>query len=409
MVRKPFDTFILTLLMLILIIQMVYQVINIGKQTGFDAAYYNYNETGLFVSIASGLLFLIGGLYTVAKLKTLYVGRNGTVIFTLLYFIFACVMSFLAYPYGPKIFAKALINPTVAPLMMVVFYILAKDNPIDEKYTKILFILVPFVLIIPFTFLYRQYEFYSVNMKFTYAYYAMYALPMILIIRHKTFRMFMVLFCITFLVFASKRTGIVATLFSAYLFFFIQNIFIERRNKALHMTFLPIFVLISAGIVFYINLRTEGFLSNLFDFDTISESNLNGRLDLWEMALSAFRGAPFLKEAFGQGAYVFTLEAMDIIGFAHNDFLSTLVYYGVVGFSLLTCSIILLARKCLILIRKRSQYAAALSAGGSILFLCMNFSIVYYMPSVTMFIFCSIGYLLGLSDNEKQRILPYGQ
>ena len=407
--RRPFDTFLLFLMTVILIIQMVYQVVTIGRQTGYDAAYYDYNESGLLVSLSSALLFAVGALFTASRLMEIFKTKTKFVLLTFLYVAFVCFMSLLAYPYGPKIFAKAMINPSVGPLMLVVFYLLGRENPSDEKYIKFMYMLVPFVLIVPFSFLYSQYITYSVNMKFAYAYYAMYALPIILLIKHRTFRLLMVLFCITFLVFASKRTGIVAILFSAYLFFFVQNIFIEQRNKTIHMLFLPIFVAISVGIVVYINMRTEGFLSRLFDFNTISETNMNGRTDLWKAAVGAFAKASPLGKIFGQGAYVFSLGEMDMIGFAHNDFLSTLVYYGIIGFSLMLLSIAMLAKRCFQLIRSRSQYAAALAAGSSILFLCMNFSIVYYMPSVTMFVFGAIGYILGLAECEQQmpRLQPY--
>ena len=159
---------------------------------------------------------------------------------------------------------------------------------------------------------------------YSHCYYILYILPFFLLIRSAFIRYVFVLIIGLISAISAKRAIILSFIGASYVYLFVQNFFIEQKNKLFFMFIAPVIGIAIFGILVYYDSANYGFIFNRFD--EISETGGNGRIDLWKYAIKTFFSSSPVEMLFGHGTYTFVMPEMPIIGFAHNDYLSTLIY-----------------------------------------------------------------------------------
>ncbi len=374
---------------------------NSWGQRYINAFTYDYNDVGIWSAYALSFLFVVSIIYILLNYKTaLALG----VIFkiSLVYVAFACLMSMPSMSYGMKILSKSVIIPTLAPISLVVFYIYARNVPDSRGVMQILAFIAFIVFIIGFKRSYSESQSMNLHMTFGDGYYALFLLPFLLTVRSNIMR-YLLLFAIgACALLSGKRGMILAFVLGSYAFLLIQNVVLEKKFKVLYVVFTPIMGVIILAAMLYYDASNHGFV--LQRFMEIEETNGNGRIDIWIMGIQTFLSSSPFRMLVGHGVYTYENPILPIVGFAHNDYISTLVYFGIIGFILMTLFSIYLMLTTWKAIKIKAEFSSILAYSVVVYSIMMLISIVFYCPAITLFLFASMGYLIGLIDNQKQML-----
>ena len=199
-------------------------------------------------------------------------------------------------------------------------------------------------------------------------------------------------------VYTNKRGVMLAFGATVLIFYAVKNFFIEKKFRLLFFIAMP-FVLAAIGYTLY-NI-SGGLDSSLYTrFSRISADGGAGRAYIWSAIIDAYFENSILWQIFGSGYYgVINLMRGAVVG-AHNDYLEALYNYGIVGFGSIIAMFVLLLKKSVSLISKKSFYAPALCGMFGAYIVLTNISIVYFILYYSMLFFGFMGYLAGKIDLE---------
>ena len=222
------------------------------------------------------------------------------------------------------------------------------------------------------------------------AYYVMYALPLMILVKSKILRVMMSM-AVMIIIFASfKRGGLIALSLGlvAYLVTlqFIANK-ISLSSIILGMAVLAVFVII------FIILGTTGD-HTLFDrFQSTGNDTGSGRTLVWPVTLGMIENSDFIGLLFGHGSSAVQMDSPIMLS-AHNDFLEITYDYGLLGLVLYLAAFISLGFYILRMVRDKSPFAPSmvmLYAIYGVLSLISHIAIYYWMSVVLM----TMGYCIG--------------
>ena len=127
----------------------------------------------------------------------------------------------------------------------------------------------------------------------------------------------------------------------------------------------------------------------------------SGRAYIWRAIIDAYFENSVLWQIFGSGYYgVVNLMRGAVIA-AHNDYFEALYNYGIVGFGSIIAMFVLLLKKSVSLVSKKSFYAPALCGMFGAYVILTNISVVYFIMYYSMLLFGFMGYLVGKIDLEE--------
>jgi len=233
----------------------------------------------------------------------------------------------------------------------------------------------------------------------------LFILPWILANRNKLVRYVGIILIGAVVFFSAKRGGFVAYLGAVFVYFFIQNVFLEKRFRVVYIMLLPVLLVGVAGLAYYINIRTGSFISDRFD--AIETSGGGGRFDIWRDLLSMYWNSDTVQKLFGKGFRATSFDSSLGLS-AHNDYIETLYCYGFIGFIFIVGFLLSLCRTALKLIKVRSYYASSFAAALFMFIVLTNVSIVFYMPCYTLYIFAYFGSVYGAIQNGYCVIGDFG-
>lgn len=268
-----------------------------------------------------------------------------------------------------------------------------------KKHIDVLVLLLLVVCAFSFLKLYSLINVGSVQGHYGVISYIIYLLPVVLINKHKWVR-FLGSGVILFLVVASiKRQAFLSFSFALIAYFFV-NQYIKGGIK-LKTIFVSI---ISILVVCVLLLFTVSYLDvDIFErFANIGDDGGSGRVEIWSSIFDHLYKQDIFSWLVGSG----TNYTAVISGYtpAHNDFLETIVDYGLFSLLLYIGFFLSLLHAAVKMTKQRSKYAPAMWAQYAIF-------VVYAMTSVMTvwqtynIMMLNFGLLIGLNAHEKCNFL----
>lgn len=151
-----------------------------------------------------------------------------------------------------------------------------------------------------------------------------------------------------------KRSAIIILIGSLLLMIFDRNGGVKGRARRLVIVFCAFF---AVATLYTPNSPIADVITR---FENLKEDGGNGRIDIYEDVIDAFKVQPTINRIFGSGFLSVQNTLFSNYGYAdyisaHNDFLEVLFDYGWIGFILYVSLHILLIRRCIILYKSRSE------------------------------------------------------
>ena len=206
------------------------------------------------------------------------------------------------------------------------------------------------------------------------------------------------------IMFSLKRGGVFAYIMALSVYFFVKNIFIEKRNKALCFVLTPIALSLGIILIYLILGDKIGLISERFG--NIGEDRGSGRLDGWLYAIDLYLKANPIRQLLGLGYYDIRRYSMNISAL-HNDFLEFLIDYGVIGFGLIISISYMFLRQAIDLVKRNSYYATSFCVMLSIYVVFMNVSVLFFFINYNFLFFAFLGYVYAKIEAEKKTLSGY--
>lgn len=199
--------------------------------------------------------------------------------------------------------------------------------------------------------------------------------------------------------FSNKRTGIIAFIIA----FIIYKLIDEYVKNSYNGVWLIKYIVLTA-IVLFAFYYVGSYFDNRYDLgifarlEKLQEDGGSGRVDIYSAIWNQYQNSSFLEKLLGHGMFA----TNRLTGFnAHNDFLEALYDYGIFAFVCIVCFYFCLIKQAIVMVTRRSPYAAAFSASIILgLFLSLfSFFLVFYTYVTGIVAFW--GYCLSM---EKRRL-----
>lgn len=337
---------------LILIISLIYYIIKNNKKILIN----NITNSFIITTILLVIIMLLSTITSVNPIRT--IGRIG-VFFVNILLMFSVVSTTENNDNNRINLANSLISIFYTLLVLIIFRIfrLLEDMPLSQiAYNKNLFHLgfalsnhyVPIMVIGSIASIYVILQ---KNIKLRIYQWIIYILPIIL----------MPLVCI-FLCARGSTLGYVCALASIYILFIIKN---YNNKKIFYICISILLISILTFIILYIN----GIFDNVIDLYTKYDNTLNGREELWPVAIEQFKKHWFLGTGYGtQRLFIIKYTSQTVYNY-HNYYLqiSTCGILGIIVFTIYLINIFYH------LIRKNQTYFDIFVSGVFVLFLTTGF------------------------------------
>ena len=310
------------------------------------------------------------------------------------YVLFASVFAFTE---GGMRAVRALVAPMYPFGAFFAYYALAKSGTIGDKTILIGQNIILLSGIVLFSSIYKYLSLTSSG--YVNVYFIFFPMMWCMLFRSRLLQL-LVFFAVGIVaVYTNKRGVMLAFGATVLIFYAVKNFFIEKKFRLLFFIAMP-FVLAAIGYTLY-NI-SGGIDSSLYTrFSRISEDGGSGRVYIWSAIIDAYFENSILWQIFGSGFYGVVNLMRGAVVAAHNDYIEALYNYGIVGFGSIIAMFILLFKKSVSLISKKSFYAPALCGMFGAYVILTNISIVYFIMYYSMLLFGFMGYLVGKIDLEE--------
>lgn len=156
------------------------------------------------------------------------------------------------------------------------------------------------------------------------SYYLLYFLPMFLLFLKEKYRRYIFLVVLVVVVLSSKRAGLLSLLlgFLSYSYAYSR---VKKTKGFIRIAILSL-------ILYYAFILINNYMGNIVidRFETISEDEGSGRMEIWTVVWSMILESDFLHSLFGHG-YSAVITDSGTGYSAHNDYLEVLYDFGWVG------------------------------------------------------------------------------
>ena len=229
---------------------------------------------------------------------------------------------------------------------------------------------------------------------FNIAYNLLAFIPFFLLNTQRKFNDLLLIVAAVLIVVSLKRGAIIA--------FFLMSFFYLILKNDLHKKMMNVFLLLLVFTVFfsitiyYIDQYTGGMISQRFSAEEIQEGS--GRSSQFSSAFNMWVNGSPLRQLFGFGA-TYTQSFMEIA--IHNEFLSWLCYYGIIGLFLFIMFMRSMVKKQLELQKEMSPYSA-IHVTILCYFLVASLVSGFFFMHSTMYYMLTLGIIVGLEDCRQQ-------
>ena len=193
-------------------------------------------------------------------------------------------------------------------------------------------------------------------------------------------------------IFSFKRTTLIAV--AGGLVTYIYYKYLKSRNAKDKFRFFLIVAVLSIVAIF-VNKYTGGYIVQRLQL--IQETGGNGRAGIWEDVFALFNSQSFMGKMIGNGYnsvnYLYGISA-------HNEFLETLVDYGVVGGVFFIAIIIMLLKKARYCQKNSCENGPIYLFTIVVIFVMSLFSHIQLYPYVAIPVFYFFGLLYGMNDER---------
>ena len=349
-------------------------------------SFHMYLSIVLFVLLA---LFFLGNFFSLKK----YPAEVWILFAYMVYNVICTCIS--TFGFGSiKYTGTGVIYSNIPILFFFAFYFCARQSFINkfllENYILLLFI-INGLLGVSSYFMWAAYSDEYVLMQF---YQIFLVLPWLLVYNVKIFRVVLILTMGLFVAYAAKRGAFICYVGGIIIYFFIKNVFIENKYRALHIFGLPVVLIFIFSMLFY-----------FFDFsyvldriDTIESDAGSGRLYIWQFLIREYFSSDILSQILGHGGYYASKEVLLVSALAygaHNDFLAALYDYGLVGFLMLLSLFALSSMRFLQMLKSKYEYTPAFAVWLFCFFVLANISALFSSGIESLSFFSFWGYFLG--------------
>lgn len=226
------------------------------------------------------------------------------------------------------------------------------------------------------------------------AYTLLYFLPFILCLRKVYLRIVGVVVVLAALLFSLKRGGLLAFALAILIYWAINTFSYSGKKFGFwHFVFSALVVVGFVYFYIYFDQMTGNLLSTRFQ--NLQDDGGSGRLDTYPVVWSHIKESSIINLIFGHGWDAVRIQC-GMERSAHNDFLEILYDFGIIVFAVYILFYIKLFKVVRLLIKRRSFYAAPLSATFVLFFAnSMVSHIIYYPKYAVLF-----ALFLGLMSNR---------
>lgn len=278
--------------------------------------------------------------------------------------LYICIVSFIYFLYHP-IGSKNLYGMIILPLLL--FYFSGTTSHYAKSDNVIIWTMTIVVLFLAYYYLKNYYEkelFYAEKTS-TGAYAILYLLPFLLCHKNRVFQILAIILTLVVIMFSLKRGGFVALLAAIVVYLLIFQIGINKKRfniwRLLLLVVLPIGFYM---LIIYLDENVlEGLLFSRFEMDETGSGRLEIYQKYWMMIIDS---SPwYLLVGHGwQGS----LRDSGLGYTCHNDFLESIVDFGIIGFILYIILYIELIKLCRRMVRDNNVYSPALGASIAMFF-----------------------------------------
>lgn len=357
------------------------------------------NEDGSGIALFSALsTIVLCGIISGLNFNILIKNKICIVFLALLAFIcLSGLQYFASIPLWDTL--RGMVFPSNAIFIFLASYSLCKRS---EKVSKFFFYSCLGILILNICIflILAQYNYtmFSRIRQVKETYFFFLGFPFIFCFRNAILKNMGILFFGLLVAISLKRGGIIAYLLSVSVYFFVKNVFIEKRNQALSIVLTPILLILGTIVIYQLLGDKIDLISERFE--KIGEDRGSGRMDGWLYAIDLYLKANPLRQLFGLGYYEIRWYRMNIFAL-HNDFLEFLIDYGLVGFGLIMSISYMFLRRAIELVERNSYYATSFCVMLSIYVVFMNVSVLFFFINYNFLFFAFLGYVYAMSDKEK--------
>lgn len=222
------------------------------------------------------------------------------------------------------------------------------------------------------------------------SYYALYILPLILLVRKGWVNAVAVLVAMLVILSSLKRSGVVALVLAVFVFVVVR---MYVNNKLKPTTILGGGIALALFAVLFIVLGSMGNETIFERFENIGNDNGSGRLAVWDVTLRLISREDIGTLFLGNGYNMVQMNSPFNLS-AHNDFLEVTFDYGLIGLALYVCAVLSTIYYTFRMIGSKSAYAPSMAMMLTIFFVQSMIShiIIYYWASIFML---TIAYLVG--------------
>ena len=312
----------------------------------------------------------------------------------MVYFLWVCFPSILMTN-TQESFAMRIVDVGMPIVVLVLSYTVARNYG-HGRSSQLAFLVLGATC--AFQFVRVMFDFSAVREEthLVCAYYVMYALPLMMLVRQKVLSILLAIACMVVIFASFKRGGLIALTFGLIAYLVTLQLIANKISAGsiiVGMAVLAVFVII------FIVLGTAGDNSVFERFENMSTGDTgSGRTLVWPVTLGMIENSDALGLLFGHGSGAVQANSPIMLS-AHNDFLEITYDYGIMGLALYMVAFVSLGYHILRMIRAKSVYAPSmvlLYCVYGILSLISHVAVYYWMNVVLL----TAGYCIGCDKHD---------
>ncbi len=275
------------------------------------------------------------------------------------------------------------------------------DNAIDHAK------LFPYCVIL-FAYLFLNVKAFSNNQGIAListAYYALFLLPFVLLIRNKTIKAVLIALIFTTVLLSVKRGGFIAFVISIAVYLIIKVRISNKVNpgKSYRAIISGLATVIALYFLFqyYVSTHSLGILDRLL---SIRDDGGSGRTEVWACTWEMIKQSDFFHLIFGHGFNTVYMNSPLELS-AHTDILEVLYDYGVIGFIIYGIIMKRIFDYYRIVENEKPNLAPAYAV-SLVLWICMS-AMAHLVIYVTHFLYLCVfwGLIIGKLDRDRRVFL----
>lgn len=310
---------------------------------------------------------------------------------------FICIISLLYsmyYPLGSRVIYGMIVLP------IILFYFSSTTTQFAKSDNIIVWTITIVFLFLLYYYFNNYYNSELLNTERTTngSYVMLYLLPFLLCHKKRHFRILAMLLTLVAIMFSLKRGGFVALLAAIVVYLLISQIGINKKRFLFWR--LLLLIILSIGFYMLINYLNEnvleGFLFGRFEKDDTGSGRMTIYQKYWMMLLNSSPWHLLVGHGW-QGS----IRDSGIGYTCHNDFLESIVDFGIIGFILYLLLYIELIKLCKRMVRDNNEYAPAMGASIAMFFMNSMVSHILIYPKYLILFSLFWGFIVSTTPKYK--------